>query len=138
MKKYVPKYKGKRMPSEYSRVYQLAFRKLNDEEVLQIRKLVEEKVLSYADIAEKFNVGITTISNIVRNKTYAEVREDKNEIVCLVKRRDVAKVNLETYNIVLDMFQKGLGRNKISKALNLSAKVIENIGKGSFNYPNCK
>lgn len=96
-------------------------------EDIKLRRLSGERC---KDLAEQYNVTISTINKITMCKNWVYIREDLNE--SLLKQSEVELLEIER-NIKL-LYNEGLRPTQIKRQLNISITVVNKVLKNELSH----
>lgn len=102
-------------------------RKLNEDNVLEIKKLLKSGT-SQKEIAIKFNVSPSTISEIKSGKKWAKIGEDISNIKKFNKPN--AKLNEEKVKKIKKLLSQGITQKEIAELFNINVAIISRIKLG--------
>jgi DNA invertase Pin-like site-specific DNA recombinase len=91
---------------------------LSEKEVLKIKELLLDKKNTYSDIARKYQVSESTISNIANNKTWTKVGP------AILSKRKPSKISSDTIENILNLWNAGNPRSFIVKELGVSKTSV--------------
>lgn len=119
--------------------------KLIDKEIDQIINLLENTELTYGQIAEKFNINLTTIYRInygysykIKNKKYP-IRD--KEQVSNIKNKSMRKLDDSIDEIINLLINSNLKMTEIGEKFNINRKEVGKINQGiiykneNYDYP---
>lgn len=104
--------------------YESKLKKLTIEEVKEIKMLLVKNELTHTEISKLFNVTRKTISNISCSKTYKSLH---SELDTSKRKKKYIKLEQEDYNIIKDLYGKGVSQAKIAKQFNVDSSHISRI-----------
>lgn len=104
--------------------YESKLKKLTIEEVKEIKMLLVKNELTHTEIGKLFNVTRKIISNISCGKTYKSLH---SELDTSKRKKKYIKLEQEDYNIIKDLYSKGVSQVKIAKQFNVDSSHISRI-----------
>lgn len=104
--------------------YESKLKKLTIEEVKKIKMLLVKNELTHTEIGKLFNVTRKIISNISCGKTYKSLH---SELDTSKRKKKYIKLEQEDYNIIKDLYSKGVSQVKIAKQFNVDSSHISRI-----------
>lgn len=104
--------------------YESKLKKLTIEEVKEIKMLLVKNELTHTEIGKLFNVTRKIISNISCGKTYKSLH---SELDTSKRKKKYIKLEQEDYDIIKDLYSKGVSQAKIAKQFNVDSSHISRI-----------
>jgi len=101
-----------------------SLRKLNEYQVLNIKKMLIENELTQKEIGRIFSVGRKVIGSILLGKTYKTVGL---EIDLSLNKKKYVKLNKNDYEEINNLNKKGMKQTEISKIFNVDSSHISRI-----------
>ena len=119
--------------------------KLIDKEIDQIINLLENSELTYGQIAEKFNINLTTIYHINHGQSYKikgrEYPIRNKEQINNIKTKSMRKLDDSIDEIINLLLNSDLKMTEIGKKFNINRKEVGKINQGiiykneNYDYP---
>jgi len=109
--------------------------KLKPEDVLEIKSLLEEGLLSIKDIAKQFCLGKTVVTNIYKGNIWSSVTgfSKENTVDRRLNVRNLAKLTSEQVGEIKSLLrEKTVHKKEIAKQYNISHSTIKKISCGKI------
>jgi len=110
--------------------YESSLKKLTKEQVIEIKQLLIENVLTQKEIGEKFNIKRKIIGNINTGKTYTSLGKD---IDLTQSKKKYIKLTNKDYDMIFEMNKEGKTQSYIALYFNVCPSHICRI-LGKIKY----
>jgi group I intron endonuclease len=104
--------------------YESRLKKLTIAEVKEAKILLINNELTHTEISKLFNVTRKIISNISCGKTYKSLY---SELDTSRRKKKYIKLEKQDYDIIKDLYSKGVSQSKIAKQFNVDGSHISRI-----------
>jgi DNA-binding CsgD family transcriptional regulator len=96
---------------------------LSEKDVLEIKELLLDRINTYVDIARKYKVSESTISNIANNNAWTHIGPQ------ILNKRKVHKLNQDCIDNIIDLWNAGNPRSFIVKELGVGKTSVYEFTK---------